>query len=416
MRVLQGAGFQGLWVLGILIVGVISDARSNDWPQWRGPNRDGICEEEGLLDEWPAGGPRLLWKATGLGEGFSGPAIVGDRLFSMGSAGGQEWVFCLDLTKEGKPVWGTPLGQVRHKGGGYPGPRATPTIDGDQLFTLGISGDLACLDARSGKPAWRVDLTRDLGGSAPQWGYSESVLVDGPVVLCTPGGQRATMAALNKKNGRPVWAAPIGDPAAYSSIIKANLAGVPQYVTLTGKGVIGVAAKDGTPLWRYDRPANSTASIPTCIHYGQTIFGASGYGTGGGAVWIKRSGNGFVAEELYFTKDMQNHHGGVIRVGDYLYGASNPGILTCINYRTGETVWRERKPGKCSLLYADGMLYCRDEKGPITLVEATHEGYREHGRFDQPDRSEREAWPHPVIADGKLYIRDQDVLLCYQVK
>ncbi len=416
MRVLQWAGVRFLWLFGILGLGIASYALADDWPQWRGPNRDGICGEVGLLKEWPSGGPKLLWKATGLGEGFSGPAVVGDQLYSMGAAGGQEWVFCLDLTKGGKPVWGTPLGPVRHQGSGYPGPRSTPTIDGERLYALGISGDLVCLDLRSGKLIWRVDLVKDFGGAIPNWGYSESVLVDGPLVLCTPGGQRATVAALNKNDGRPVWAAPVGDPAAYSSIIKVRLAQVPQYVTLTGKGVIGVDAKDGTPLWRYDRPANSTASIPTCIHYGQTIFGASGYGTGGGTVWITRTPQGFNAKEMYFTKDMQNHHGGVIRVGDYIYGASNPGLLTCINYRTGETVWKDRGPGKCAILYADGMLYCRDEKGPITLVEATHEGYRQRGRFDQPNRSEREAWPHPVIAGGKLFIRDQDVLLCYEVK
>ena len=303
-------------------------AAAADWPQWRGPNRDGVSQETDLLKEWPADGPKLLWKATGLGEGFSGPSVVGNRLYSMGNAGGQEWVFCLDLTKQGAPVWGTPIGKIRHEGSGYPGPRATPTIDGDRLYTLGINGDLVCLDVRTGRPVWSVNFVKDFGGSVPQWGYSESVLVDGPWVLCTPGGQRATIAALNKTNGRPVWTSPVGDSAAYSSIVKGTLAQVPQYVTLTANGVIGVAAKDGTPLWRYDRPANRTANIPTCLIFGQTVFAASGYGTGGGAVWIKRGPQGFTADELYFTRDMENHHGGVIRVGDYLYGSSNPGVLT----------------------------------------------------------------------------------------
>ncbi len=399
-----------------IAAGFAVSARAADWPQWRGPNRDGISSEKGLLREWPDGGPKLLWKATGLGEGFSGPAVVGNRLYSMGNADGQEWVFCLDLNQRGKPIWGTPIGRIRHTGSGYPGTRSTPTIDGDRLYALGINGDLVCLDVRTGRVIWRVDLVRDLGGSIPQWGYSESVLIDGPWVLCTPGGQKATMAALNKADGRLVWGSPVGDPAAYSSIVKAELAEVPQYITFTARGVVGVAAKDGAPLWRYDRPANRTANIATCVVYGQTVFAASGYGTGGGAAWITGTSDGFDAKELYFTRDMQNHHGGVIHVGDYLYGASNPGVLTCINYRTGETVWQEREPGKCSILYADGMLFCRDERGPITLVEATPEGYRRRGRFDQPHRSDRRAWPHPVIAGGRLLIRDQDVLLCYQVK
>lgn len=407
--------FVAAWVAAGFLAAATA-AQAADWPQWRGPNRDGMCSEEDLLTEWPSGGPKLLWKATGLGEGFSGPAVIGDRLYSMGNAGGQEWVFCLDLAQRGKPIWGTPIGPVRHNGSGYPGPRSTPTVDGDRLYALGINGDLVCLHARDGKPVWRVNLVKDLGGGVPQWGYSESVLIDGPWVLCTPGGPRATVAALSKADGRPVWASPVGDPAAYSSIVKVSLAQVPQFVTFTAKGIVGVAAKDGAPLWRYDRPANGTANIATCVVYGQTIFAASGYGTGGGTVHVTRTPRGFNAKELYFTRDMQNHHGGVIRLGDYLYGASNPGVLTCINYRTGETVWREREPGKCSILYADGMLICRDQRGPVTLVEATHEGYRQRGRFNQPDRSEREAWPHPVIAGGRLFLRDQDVLLCYEMQ
>lgn len=389
---------------------------AEDWPAWRGPNRDGICQEKGLLQEWPAGGPKLLWKAKGLGEGFSGPSIVGDLLFTMGDRDGQEWVIALDWTKEGQEVWATPVGPIRHTGEGYPGPRATPTYDDGRIYTLGINGDLVCLDAKTGKEFWRRDLVKDFDGKIPQWGYSESVLVDGPWVVFTPGGSKATLAAVQKATGRTVWQAPIGDPAAYSSVIKATLGKVDQYVTLTAKGVIGVRAKDGEPLWRYDRPASRVANVATCIWYRQTIFAASGYGTGGGLVWAKKSGKEFTAQEVYFTKDMQNHHGGVILVDGHLYGCSNPSILACLDYRTGKTLWTDRSSGKCSLLYADGRFYARSEKGPVSLVAATPDGFQLKGRFDQPDRSGKASWPHPVIANGLLFLRDQDVLLCYDVR
>lgn len=401
-----------LWLTGFFAPSAVAE----DWPAWRGPNRDGICQETGLLQEWPARGPTLLWKATGLGEGYSGPSIVGDLLFTMGDRNGQEWVIALDWTKDGQEVWATPVGPIRHTGEGYPGPRATPTYDDGRIYTLGINGDLVCLDAKTGKEFWRRDLVKDFGGKIPQWGYAESVLVDGPWVIFTPGGKKATLAAVLKTNGQTVWQAPIGDPAAYSSVIKATLGKVDQYVTLTAKGVVGVRAKDGEPLWRYDRPASRVANVATCIWYRQTIFAASGYGTGGGLVWAKKSGNGFSAQEVYFTKDMQNHHGGVILLDGHLYGCSNPSILACLDYRTGKTVWTDRSSGKCSLLYADGRLYARSEKGPVSLIAATPDGFQLKGRFDQPDRSDKASWPHPVIANGRLFLRDQDVLLCYDLR
>jgi len=405
----------GAVVLAWWCLSLASWSAADDWPAWRGPHRDGICKEKGLLKQWPPSGPPLAWKATGLGEGYSGPAIVGKRLYSMGNAEGKEWVFALDWTQEGKKVWATPLGPIRHEGGGYPGPRSTPTIDGDRLYALGAAGDLVCLDASSGKLVWRRDLVRDFGGRIPQWAYAESVLVDGPWVLCTPGGPRATIVALDKVRGQPVWTSPIGDGAAYSSIIAVSIGKVKQYVQFTQQGVVGVNAKDGALLWRYDAPANRTANCTTPVWFGQTIFAASAYNTGGGLVWVKKAGRGFQAQELYFTRQMKNHHGGLILVDGCLYGADE-GSLTCLDYKTGQVKWADRGPGKCSILYADGMLYCRNESGPMTLVEASPDACHIKGRFQQPDRSGKNAWPHPVIANGMLYLRDQDVLLCYDVR
>ncbi len=407
-----------LWVAILCLAAgaaAFNRAIADDWPAWRGPDRDGICKETGLLKEWPDGGPELQWKATGLGEGYSGPAIVGNLLYTMGNRDGQEWVIALDWTKRGSPAWATPIGRVRTDGGGYPGPRSTPTFDGDRLYTLGAAGDLVCLDARNGKPVWRRDLVADFGGQRPGWAYAESVLVDGPWVVCTPGGPKATMMALLKSNGHPVWTAPVGDPAAYSSIVRASIGRVKQYVQLTGKGVIGVEAKTGKFLWRYDRPANGTANVSTPVWYAQTIFAASNYGVGGGLVWPKKTPRGFQPEEMYFVKQMKNHHGGLILVDGHLYGADD-NRLTCIEFKTGKVTWADASCGKCSLVYAEGMLYARNENGPVSLVEATPEGFRLHGRFNQPDRSGKNSWPHPVIAGGRLYLRDQDVLLCYDVR
>jgi outer membrane protein assembly factor BamB len=400
----------------LLIASTGLRAPADDWPAWRGPNRNSICEETGLLGEWPAGGPKLLWQANGLGEGFSGPSVVGNNLYLMGQRDGQEWVMALDWSKGGRPLWATPIGPVRHKGGGYPGPRSTPTIDGGQLYTLGIAGDLVCLDAKSGRGNWRCDLVAQFGGKAPNWGYSESVLVDGNKVVCTPGGPQATVLALDKRNGRPLWASPVGDPAEYSSLLRVSIGRVIQYVTLTKRGVISVDAGDGSFLWRYDKPANGTANIPTCVWFGQTIFSASGYGKGGGLVWAKKTPSGFEPQELYFTNSMINHHGGFILVDGYLYGYDDRKGLTCLEYKTGDVKWQDKTPGKCSLLYAEGMLYCRSENGPVSLVEATPDGFRQHGRLDQPARSGKKSWPHPVIANGLLFLRDQDVLLCYDLR
>ncbi|HUT93728.1 MAG TPA: PQQ-binding-like beta-propeller repeat protein [Thermoguttaceae bacterium] len=414
---------------------------ADDWPNWRGPNRDAICRETGLLQAWPPEGPKLLWKATGLGVGYSGPAVVGTTLYTLGNLDGQEHVLALDTTT-GKRLWAEPFGPVEYVGYS-PGTRATPTLDGDRLYALGASGRLVAMDRHSGEIRWRTSFLDDFDAQviateyveslrgrlveskeadAPggvKWGFSESVLIDGDKLLCTPGGTEATLAALDKRTGQVVWASKIDARVGYASIVKATLAGVAQYVQFTADGVVGVDARDGKLLWRYDAPAYPKfggINVSTPIASGDTVFAATGYNVGGGLARIEKTREGFAAREVYFTKDMKNHHGGLILLDGYLYGANDPGILTCLEYATGKVMWRSRKPGKCSLLYADGMLYCRDETGPLTLVKATPDGFELHGQFDQPDRSRQKAWPHLVIAHGQMYVRDQDVLLCYDVR
>jgi outer membrane protein assembly factor BamB len=373
------------------------------------------------MKQWPENGPPLAWKATGVGEGFGGPAIVGNMLYIIGHKDDKQWVYALDVSKKGEQVWAGDFGPVRHNGAGFPGSRSTPTLDGDRLYVLGIAGDLVCMDTKDGNIIWRKDLVKDFGGAPPMWGYAESPLVDGANVICTPGGKENTMVALSKTDGSVVWHAALGDAADYASVVKARICDVDQYVNVTHGGIIGVEAATGKLLWRYpgmavpDRP-RAGANIATVIVSGDSVFAARAYDHGGGRADIVRNGDKFEAKEVFFTKKMQNHHGGVVLVEGMLYGANNPNLLTCIDWKTGDVKWADKSSGKCSVLYADGMLYCRDEKGPITFVEATADGYRQKGRFMQPDRSDKNAWPHLVIDNGMMYVRDQDMILCFDLR
>jgi outer membrane protein assembly factor BamB len=394
-------------------------AGSHDWPQWRGVHRDGISSETGLLQEWPRKGPPLAWKATGLGAGFSGVSVSDGRVFTMGERPDPEkpqgpvetFVIALDEAG-GKELWATRIG-ARHGDGG---PRSTPTVDGDRVFALSPHGDLLCLEAATGKRHWGKSLRGDFGGQVGNWHYSESVLIDGDRLICTPGGKEAMLVALDKKTGETVWKAqvPGGDRAEYSSVVIADANGLKQYVQFLSRGVVGIKADDGTFLWRYDHPANGTANCSTPVYHADRVFAASAYGQGGGEVRLVRDGDRTTAREVFFVRGMENHHGGMVLVDGYLYGEGG-GRLYCIDFRSGKVMWHEGRPGKGSIAYADCRLYYRNEDGPVALVEANPKKYVERGRFEPPKGS-GPAWPHPVLANGKLYLRHAELLLCYDVK
>lgn len=392
-------------------------AMAADWPQWRGPRRDAISTETGLLKEWPKGGPPLVWKATGLGVGYSSVAVVSEHIYTIGDGPDASFVYALNR-KDGKPRWAAKLGKAGELGG-YAGPRGTPSVEGDSVFVLGQFGDVVCFDRKDGKELWRRNYLSDFGGELPDWGFAESVLVDGDNVIGTPGGSQGSIVALQKKTGKEVWRCKeFTDPAQYSSPILAEIEGVRQYIQLTANSVVGVAAKDGKLLWRAKREGN-VAVIPTPIYNDNRVYVTSGYSVGCNLFQITKGTSGFSAKQVYANKVMVNHHGGVLLVGDYVYGQSDSKGWTCQEFKTGKAVWQEKnKLGKGSVLFADGMLYCRQEDGhgTIALIEANPAGYKEWGRFAQPERSDKNSWAHPVISDGKLYIRDQDVLLCFDVK
>jgi outer membrane protein assembly factor BamB len=423
-------------------------ATAADWPQWQGPDRNSISQEKGLLQEWPADGPPLAWKIKGLGGGDSAPSIAAGRMYGMGTRGDEEVVWALS-EKDGKEVWVKPLGPKfqQRMPQSQEGPGCTPTVDGDRIYVLGMDGDLLCLQTKDGEIVWQRSLTKDFGGQVPNWSYRESPLVDGDQVICTPGGPDALLVALNKENGETIWKSKLpsaggegappeapagrrrggfgrGGGAAYSSPIAIDIDGQRQYVQLTAKTVVGVAAADGKFLWRYDAPANSNAiNCSTPLFQDGLVFAASAYGAGGGAVKLNKDADGkIVPEEVYFSKRMQNHHGGMVVVDGALYGANGGnggGNLICLDFQTGDVLWDQRgnsRVTKGSIALADGRIYYRLEDGTMLLIEPNKKEYLERGRFKQPDRSRSPAWAHPVIANGKLYIRDQDVLLCYDIQ
>ena len=401
-------------VLVVLLPGI---STADDWPQWRGPERTGKSKETGLLRSWPKGGPKLLWKATGLGGTYSTPSVSNGRIYGMGFRGGDEVVWAL-READGSEVWVRRIAAANRRIGVGDGPRSTPTVDGDRVYALGVSGDLACLDAATGEIRWHVNLRRDFGGRMMSgWGYSESPLIDGNKVIATPGGRTATLVALDKETGETIWqsAVPGGDGAGYSSVIVAEVDGLRQYIQFLGGGVVGVAADDGRFLWRYDKPHNTTANCSTPLFGNNCVFAASAYGTGGGLVRLTRRGQAVSAREVFFNRQMRNHHGGMVVVRGYIYGEGG-GRLTCLDSRTGRVQWRSSAAGKGSISFADGCLYYRNERGPMILVEANPRRYIERGRFDPPDQSGKNTWPHPVIANGRLYLQDQGVLLCYDIR
>lgn len=392
-----------------------ADVASGDWPQFRGPNRDNVSHETGLLKQWPEDGPALAWKTTGLGDGYSSVAVSRGRIYTMGNRKNAEYLIALDA-ETGDELWALRTGEAYRNGTGD-GPRGTPTVDGNHVYALGANGDLVCATADKGKKAWHVNILKEFDGDNIVWGISESVLVDGDHVLCTPGGKKATFVALHKKTGKPVWRSTVKDrpQAAYSSMIAIEVGDMKQYVNFVHTAVVGVKASDGKVLWIDQKSANGTANCSTPIFHGNAVFSASGYGTGGALVRLASAGSNIKAKLAYDTKKMKNHHGGMAAVDGYLYGFDED-VLTCLELETGEVKWYDRSVGKGSLTIADGMLYLRSENGPVALAEVSPKGYAETGRFHQPDRSDKPSWSHPAVANGKLYLRDMDTLLAFDVR
>ena len=401
-------------VLALLLLALT--CRASDWPQFRGPHRDNVSKDTGLLKSWPKDGPPLAWKTQGIGSGYSSVSVAGDRIYTLGNQGNVSHVVALKRDN-GKILWSVEIG----KAGGNLG--CTPTVDGEQVYALGQEGDLVCLQAKDGKRAWRRNLLDEFGGSYGNWHYCESPLVDGDKVVVTPGGKEATMVALDKKTGETIWKCAIpttSTAAGYSSIVVAEVGGVKHYVQLFDGGVVGVST-DGRLLWKYEKLGQNTANIPTPIVLQDHVLAVAGYGKGGALLKLKSDGKNVTAEEIYFKRDLTNKHGGIVVVGDYAYGdTDDQGRPFCVEVKTGNVLWRRDRgegkgSGSVSVTYADGRLYFYYENGVVALVETSPKGYKEVGSFTL-QRSQGPAWAHPVVVGGRLYLREGDTLYCYDVR
>jgi outer membrane protein assembly factor BamB len=393
----------------VLSIGALHAA---DWPQWQGADRTRISKETGLLKQWPANGLPVVWQAGGLGNGYGSMAVVGERVFVQGTRGGNSVVVALNRA-DGKEVWSKALGRSTNDDRG-PGPRGTPTVDGDRLYVLTESGDLACLKT-DGSAVWQRNILREFGGRQLQWLISESPLVDGAHLIVSPGGPGAGVVKLDKLTGKTVWqTSDLSDPAGYSSAIVADVQGVRTYLTFTAAAGVGIRASDGKVMFRYDRAANRVANITTPVFFENKVFFTSAYDTGGGLVSLSAQNGSVSASEVYFTREMKNHHGGVVLTGGYLYGFDDS-ILTCIEFATGKRMWRDRSVGKGSVILADGDLYIQSENNVVGLASATASGYQEKGRFTIPDKG-LPSWAHPVVSGGRLYVRNQDSVMTYDIK
>lgn len=390
----------------------------SDWPQFNGARRDSRSDDTGLLAEWPPEGPPLAWAAHGTGAGFSSVAVVQGVVYSMGNKGESEVIIALDAGT-GAKLWSTPFTWASHPSNGD-GPRCTPAVHAGRVVGLGAMADLVCVNAADGAILWQKNIAQDYGGSVPGWGYCESILIDRDHhrVITTPGGDKATFAAFDLQTGKELWKCLLAgkDRPGYASPTFADLGGILQYIQFTSGGTVGVRADDGNFLWRDDSASSGMANCSSPLVADEFVFSASGYGKGGSLVRLNWSGDSVQSQFVYHTENMRSHHGDMVIHDGLIFGSDDPGVLTCLDLKTGEVQWKNRSVGKGAVTYADGHIYLRSEQGPVALVKATGEGYVESGRFDQPHRSSVSAWSHPVVAAGRLFLRDQDTLLCYELR
>lgn len=405
-------------VFAIAMIGLPA-LSADDWPLFRGAKRTGVSDDKGLLKEWPKDGPPQVWKCEGVGVGFSSVTLLGNRVFTMGDLNDSSYLFAIDRDK-GEILWKLKVGKT---GGNYQGPRCTPAVDGDLVYGLGQFGDLVCADVKDGKEKWRKSFKTDFGGQEGSWNYTESPLIDGEKIVVTPGGKDSTMVALNKKTGAVIWkgVVPGGDTAGYSSIVAADIGGTRQYIQLMANGLVSFSALKGVLLWRYGNMGNrfggNTANIPTPIVKGNQVFASAGYGRGGALITVTGSGGKFSFKEEYWKNELNNRHGGVILVGDNLFGdLDSNGQPWCASLKDGKIKWkmeRTKGNGSASPTYADGLLYVRYSNGWVSLVNPV-DG-KEISTFKIPNGS-NDCWAHPVVVGGKLYIRERDTVWCYDVK
>jgi outer membrane protein assembly factor BamB len=421
---------RSILIAGLFVVPLTLAA--DDWHQWRGVARDGKSTDTGLLDQWPEGGPPLVWRAEGLGLGYSSVAVADGKIFTLGDVEDDELLFAVS-DADGKTLWSHRVGPANK--GSYGGSRSTPTVDGKRVYALGSDGDLVAVSATDGKEIWRLNIASAFGGEMMiaggkhNWRFSESPLIDGKKLIVTPGARAAALVALDKNDGKEIWRSEIPDlgergvdGAAYSSIVVSEGAGIRQYVQLIGRGLIGVEASTGKFLWGYNRVANHVANCSTPLVDGDYVFASTGYGTGAGMVRLRKDGDRVAADEIYFVAGdtMQNHHGGMVLHNGVVYSGTGhkKGFPLALDMKSGEVKWgpiRNAGTNSAAVSFADGRLYFRYEDGLMVLIEANSKKYIEAGSFMIPDVKSH-SWSAPVISGGKLYLKEQDHMLCYDLR
>jgi len=403
-----------LWAVGALLAVAALSASAAEWPQFHGPLRDNVSTETGLLEQWPPDGPKRLWTAKGIGHGFSAVAIAGGLLYTTGNVGPDTAITALDL--DGKTQWTAKNGPAdKHD---RPGTRSTPTIDGDRVYHENSNGGLVCLDAKTGKAVWSVDLVKKLGGRSPNWGMAESPLIDGNKVICVAGGANAGMVALDKRTGETVWVCEeTTEKPGYASPIVIEFGGVRQHVTLMEKSVVGVRADTGKLLWRVPHVAFADETASTPIFHDRYVVVSTLPPGGAQCIELSGQGDGIAAKQAWQANALANHHGGVLLVDGYLYGSHGQGKWVCLGLKTGQVMYTEDGVGKGSLTCADGMLYTYSENGgTVGLVKATPDGHTVISQFRIPAGGQGPCWAHPVVCGGRLYLRHGDFLYCYDIQ
>jgi outer membrane protein assembly factor BamB len=400
--------------LAVFFLCVCADAADGpSWPRFHGPDGTNKSSDTGLLKKWPEKGPKLLWTAKGIGNGYSSVTIADGMIFTAGNIEKKTVVAAMDLN--GKIKWQYENGPAWLRS--HPGTRGTPTVDGERLYHQSPLGQLVCLVAKTGKKVWDVNTYKTFGGRKTYWAFAESVLVDGDRVISCPGGAKASVVALNKTTGKVVWtASDTGEANSYATPALVVQDGLRMILTMTGKGFMGVGADDGSVLFRAPFETRHYVNALMPLHHDGHVFLSGGYGTGSKLMKLTVKGKAASVKEVWQSKALDNHHGGVMLVDGRVYGASHGGKWTCLDWKTGKTQWSDKGVGKGSVTMADGMLYMLSEKRKVGLAKPTPKGYGLVSQFEIPDQGKGPSWAHPVVCGGRLYIRHGDFLYAYDLR
>lgn len=402
----------------VLALACWAPAVEDSWPQFEGPRRDNKSTATGLSKSWPDGGPKLLWRAEGIGQGYSSVAIGQGRIYTAGNLGDATVITALDMN--GRKVWQAPNGLAYERE--VPGSRGTPTLDGPRLYHLNGDGELECLDSQSGRRLWGVSLVKQFGGRRPIWGFAESVIVDGDRLIACPGGAKIAMVALDKHTGGTAWECQAaGDPPSYASPIVVDYRGLRQIVTMTAKSAIGVAAETGKFLWRYERETPYDVNAASPVYHDGRVGIFTTWGRGTTLLKLKVRGHECNVEKVWHTSTMDIEHGGVVLVDGYAYGLADGNHRkrqwSCLEWRTGKMMYQEPGfRGSCATLtYADGMLFLVGDRGEVSLQHVNPRKFDVASRFTLPKGAKGPVWARPVVYGGRLYLRHGEFLYAYAV-